>query len=240
MTDAERAGRAPSVMSVRGIHPANMAPVSSPGSAPAKKAGEASSVTKVSVSGSSRSCCETIQKYCCSIAHWGKPQDMLYDSINMTCSYNIARVIRHPDYDRRLGVRSNCFSYTHLSTDLNYCTHHKPCRNGATCMNTGQGSYTCTCQPGFTGDTCDSEVRECDSQPCRNGGLCLVSPESLSISHNTQHTQAFLFLFFLYPCLWASIEKCNRQSNSQIVDPVQTLSPVNECHSNWGKGGMMR
>ncbi|CDQ66516.1 unnamed protein product [Oncorhynchus mykiss] len=57
--------------------------------------------------------------------------------------------------------------------DLNYCTHHKPCRNGATCMNTGQGSYTCTCQPGFTGDKCDSEVRECDSQPCRNGGQCL-------------------------------------------------------------------
>ncbi|XP_044023835.1 delta-like protein 4 [Siniperca chuatsi] len=59
--------------------------------------------------------------------------------------------------------------------DLNYCTHHKPCRNGATCMNTGQGSYTCTCLPGFTGVNCDLEVRECDSQPCRNGGHCLDS-----------------------------------------------------------------
>ncbi|KAL0969147.1 hypothetical protein UPYG_G00223140 [Umbra pygmaea] len=57
--------------------------------------------------------------------------------------------------------------------DLNYCTHHKPCLNGASCMNTGQGSYTCTCQPGFTGDQCEREVRECDSQPCRNGGQCL-------------------------------------------------------------------
>lgn len=59
--------------------------------------------------------------------------------------------------------------------DLNYCTHHKPCANGATCMNTGQGSYTCTCLPGFTGVNCDSEVRHCDSQPCRNGGHCLDS-----------------------------------------------------------------
>ncbi|KAM9842180.1 delta-like protein 4 [Aulostomus maculatus] len=59
--------------------------------------------------------------------------------------------------------------------DLNYCTHHKPCANGATCMNTGQGSYTCTCLPGFTGVNCDSEVRECDSEPCRNGGYCLES-----------------------------------------------------------------
>jgi hypothetical protein len=114
VTDAERAGRAPSVMSVKGIHPANMALVSSPGSAPAKRAGEASSVTKVSVSGSSGSCCETIQKNCCSIAHRGKPQDVLYDSINMTCSYNIARVIRHPDYGRRLGPGSNCFSNTFI------------------------------------------------------------------------------------------------------------------------------
>ncbi|XP_059908209.1 delta-like protein 4 [Gadus macrocephalus] len=57
--------------------------------------------------------------------------------------------------------------------DLNYCTHHRPCSNGATCMNTGQGSFTCTCLPGFTGVHCDSGVRECDSQPCQNGGRCL-------------------------------------------------------------------
>ncbi|XP_016150062.1 delta-like protein 4 [Sinocyclocheilus grahami] len=56
--------------------------------------------------------------------------------------------------------------------DLNFCTHHKPCVNGATCMNTGQGSYTCTCQPGYTGVNCELEVRECDSSPCKNGGLC--------------------------------------------------------------------
>ncbi|XP_041721294.1 delta-like protein 4 [Coregonus clupeaformis] len=56
--------------------------------------------------------------------------------------------------------------------DLNFCTHHRPCDNGATCMNTGQGSYTCTCPPGFTGVNCELELQECDSNPCRNGGLC--------------------------------------------------------------------
>ncbi|XP_038147471.1 delta-like protein 4 [Cyprinodon tularosa] len=56
--------------------------------------------------------------------------------------------------------------------DLHYCTNHKPCANGATCMNTGEGHYTCACLPGFAGKNCDLEVRECDSKPCHNGGRC--------------------------------------------------------------------
>ncbi|KAM5163712.1 delta-like protein 1 [Mantella aurantiaca] len=56
--------------------------------------------------------------------------------------------------------------------DLNYCTHHKPCKNGATCTNTGQGSYTCSCRPGYTGSNCEIEINECDANPCRNGGSC--------------------------------------------------------------------
>lgn len=46
-TDAERAGRDSFVMYVNSIRPVNMVPVKSRGSAPAKKAGEASSVIKV-------------------------------------------------------------------------------------------------------------------------------------------------------------------------------------------------
>ncbi|XP_062241956.1 delta-like protein C [Platichthys flesus] len=56
--------------------------------------------------------------------------------------------------------------------DLNYCTNHRPCRNGASCTNTGQGSYTCACRPGFTGKNCEIETNECDSNPCKNGGSC--------------------------------------------------------------------
>uniref|UniRef100_A0A3Q2QM29 DeltaC n=1 Tax=Fundulus heteroclitus TaxID=8078 RepID=A0A3Q2QM29_FUNHE len=57
-------------------------------------------------------------------------------------------------------------------SDLNYCTNHRPCQNRASCTNTGEGSYTCACRPGFSGMNCEVETNECDSNPCRNGGSC--------------------------------------------------------------------
>lgn len=73
----------------------------------------------------------------------------------------------------------SCSCFIHMCCcvcpDLNYCTHHKPCMNGATCSNTGQGSYTCSCRPGFAGASCEIQVNECAGNPCRNGGSCTVS-----------------------------------------------------------------
>lgn len=65
--------------------------------------------------------------------------------------------------------------------DSNYCTHHEPCRNGATCTNTGAGFYTCSCKPGFTGSDCELPILDCSGQPCLNGGLCKVPPPPSSL-----------------------------------------------------------
>ena len=59
--------------------------------------------------------------------------------------------------------------------DLNFCTNHRPCKNGATCLNTGE-DYTCSCPIGFSGRNCEVRVQnKCLENPCKNDGECLVS-----------------------------------------------------------------
>ncbi|XP_076635331.1 neurogenic locus protein delta [Colletes latitarsis] len=73
--------------------------------------------------------------------------------------------------------------------DLNFCTNHKPCRNGGTCFNTGQGSYTCSCAPGFTGIDCQTQLLDCHSKPCLNGGSCTMEPSYGNSSQPTLGVQ---------------------------------------------------
>lgn len=61
--------------------------------------------------------------------------------------------------------------------DLNFCTKHRPCHNGATCFNTGK-DYTCSCPIGFTGRNCETRVEnKCQERPCQNGGNCQAGTE---------------------------------------------------------------
>ncbi|KAK6170352.1 hypothetical protein SNE40_018764 [Patella caerulea] len=46
------------------------------------------------------------------------------------------------------------------------------CINNATCNNYDR-YYTCSCQPGFTGELCEINIDECISSPCVNGGSCI-------------------------------------------------------------------
>ena len=46
------------------------------------------------------------------------------------------------------------------------------CQNGGTCVELGD-SFTCVCQLGFTGQSCETAL--CDaSNPCQNNGMCYV------------------------------------------------------------------
>ena len=40
-------------------------------------------------------------------------------------------------------------------------------------QNVGTTSYRCVCQSGYSGQNCDTNVNECASNPCQNGGSCM-------------------------------------------------------------------
>ncbi|KAL3084174.1 hypothetical protein niasHT_039300 [Heterodera trifolii] len=65
--------------------------------------------------------------------------------------------------------------------DLEFCARHTPCQNGATCLNSPEGSYTCECPPGFGGRNCEKRLISCGERPCRNGGLCVSQLMSNSV-----------------------------------------------------------
>ncbi|XP_035724721.1 protein crumbs-like isoform X1 [Vespa mandarinia] len=53
---------------------------------------------------------------------------------------------------------------------------NSPCRNGGICIEDKKGDFTCNCQPGYTGASCESQlgVRLCEESPCKNNGICLA------------------------------------------------------------------
>uniref|UniRef100_A0AAY4B7T8 Delta-like protein n=1 Tax=Denticeps clupeoides TaxID=299321 RepID=A0AAY4B7T8_9TELE len=60
--------------------------------------------------------------------------------------------------------------------DLNYCGTHRPCKNGAICMNPAPGEYHCVCPEGYSGRNCEIAEHACVSNPCANGGTCHEVP----------------------------------------------------------------
>lgn len=67
----------------------------------------------------------------------------------------------YDDQKRASFIRHN--NHLFLNTD--------PCMNGGTCHD-AVNSFVCTCNDGFEGERCETDVDDCKSSPCSNGATC--------------------------------------------------------------------
>ncbi|XP_050461753.1 cubilin-like [Cataglyphis hispanica] len=56
---------------------------------------------------------------------------------------------------------------------VNTACSSNPCVYG-TCAPNGANGFTCTCNPGYSGITCNIPADPCSPNPCRNNGICIV------------------------------------------------------------------
>ena len=67
--------------------------------------------------------------------------------------------------------------FPRCTINQNLCGNN-PCKYGGSCVDSGNGvRYTCICQPGYTGDNCDTNISECWSLL-----LLLICPVTVSIN----------------------------------------------------------
>ncbi|CAF3854827.1 unnamed protein product [Rotaria sp. Silwood1] len=62
-------------------------------------------------------------------------------------------------------------SFLNNLTNAQVCTPDV-CNKHGTCIPATFNSFTCQCDPGFVGPTCNQELDECASYPCANNGTC--------------------------------------------------------------------
>ncbi|XP_045769800.1 protein eyes shut [Maniola jurtina] len=67
------------------------------------------------------------------------------------------------------------FSGDHCELDVAVCnsTEEVRCYNGGECIEGPGYKFYCKCLSGWEGLKCEEQIDECQSNPCRNGGICI-------------------------------------------------------------------
>lgn len=73
--------------------------------------------------------------------------------------------------DTELAILSGTPVYAPCNCDVEPCQNSISCVDG-TPIDTATFRSNCTCVPGYQGYLCQTDIDECASAPCRNGGTC--------------------------------------------------------------------
>ncbi|EAA44666.5 AGAP003656-PA [Anopheles gambiae str. PEST] len=81
-------------------------------------------------------------------------------------------------------------------TDI--CLDQRPCENGALCQtHAGGQNYTCTCEPGYLGQRCETQYTDIVASRFSGNGFIEVSPKAFKHSES-QITTEFAIMFSAY------------------------------------------
>ncbi|XP_012062648.1 PREDICTED: cubilin [Atta cephalotes] len=105
----------------------------------------------------------------CAINNGGcHPLATCTENPSLTSSYVLCRC--PPDYVGN-GMGPNGCQLADVS--LNTACSSNPCVHG-TCVPNGANGFTCRCNSGYSGLTCNVPIDPCTPNPCRNSGICTV------------------------------------------------------------------
>ncbi|EFN66210.1 Cubilin [Camponotus floridanus] len=105
----------------------------------------------------------------CAINNGGcHPLAICSENPSLTSSYVLCRC--PPGYVGN-GMGPNGCQLADVS--VNTACSVNPCVHG-TCVPNGANGFTCTCNPGYSGTTCNTPTDPCSPNPCRNNGICNV------------------------------------------------------------------
>jgi hypothetical protein len=65
------------------------------------------------------------------------------------------------------------YSGRYCENQVHECNDFSPCYNGGSCdLSDTPPGYTCSCGPYYSGANCETDLTQCASRPCQNGGTC--------------------------------------------------------------------
>ncbi|XP_055955536.1 sushi, von Willebrand factor type A, EGF and pentraxin domain-containing protein 1 [Patella vulgata] len=110
--------------------------------------------------------------------------------------------------------------------DIDECLLYNPCKDYEVCKNQVD-SYSCECKAGFKGIDCKETVNECNTETCKNNGICSDGNSLYDVTCTCQPGYTGRY------CEFEDKDGCNSSScvNGKCVQKKE--GHVCECRDNW-------